>query len=167
MRKEGNKMLAVWLFIVSWCVVFLPAMARSQQVGPVTLTVGDGQGPPGSTANQVFLIPDNPDDRVRGGLQVDICRGSDLQLTGCTGIDRAAGFACDVSDQGNGCDRVILISLGGTPILTGIGPVVALDYNVALGATYGTSQILSMQSDQLFTCAPDPPPPAQSPKSAT
>ena len=55
------------LFVVSCClsVLLLPAVAQSQQ-GTVTLSAGDGAGPPGSTANPVLISLDNLDDRATG-----------------------------------------------------------------------------------------------------
>ena len=66
MINERKVILSLWLFVFSCCipVLLLPAVAQSQQ-GTVTVTVGDGVGPQGSTANPVLITLDNPDDRKK------------------------------------------------------------------------------------------------------
>ena len=138
----GKRMVILYAgLIVGFCFFgFSPSLSQAE----VTLTVGDGSGSPGSTDNPVVVSLANPDDAV-GGIQMDICEDKDDYLTPpvinvgpppeyddeCAPTDRAAGFDCLVNELPNGCCRVLLVSVAGSFVEEGEGPVFTLKYDVS------------------------------------
>jgi len=104
-------------------------------IRPLTLTVGDGAGYRGSHNNRVDVTLDNPVDKVRA-IQMDICDADErLMFKACKGIDRAADFRCETSEEREkGCLRVILLSLDDAAIEKGNGPIVELTYDISADA---------------------------------
>ena len=159
MRNERVKMLGVWLFIVSGCVLFLPTLAQSQQAGPVTLSILDGIGPPGTTKRPVTISLDNPDDRVAPAFLLELCRGGNLtphvvdpldpfdakfEMTPRT--DPLGSWFCSIdSDDLAACDTIGCVLLGLDPIDVGTGPIITLFYDVSLSAPMGSTALLTLQ----------------------
>jgi hypothetical protein len=144
-------------FLVHWVGVvcfFIHLPLAQAQVGTVTLSAGNGFGEPGTTGNPVAVSLDNQDDRVVS-VQFDICRGDDLTLRACESTVRTAGIGCISNDLGNGCDRVIFVSLGGDFIEAGTGPILTLSYDVDPGAPQGTCHDLTLENVFIPECVDD------------
>jgi len=136
--------------------LFLPTFAQSQ-VGTVTLSVGNGSGPPSSTDNPVQISLDNLDDRTTG-VQFDICRGSYLSLSACENTARTPSINCSSIDLGNGCDRILFFSFGGNFIEVGTGPIITLKYDVSAGApdpSVGYCYDLTLENATVTSCEDD------------
>jgi hypothetical protein len=102
----------------------------------VTLTVGRGSALPGATESPVAVSLDNPGNRIASGMTMDICDANDfLECTGCETTDRTSEFSCMVSEQTNGCCRVVLFSISSADIQTGTGPVARVLNTVSSGAS--------------------------------
>jgi len=130
-NRETCKVLSIQFFVV---LCFL-TLSLSFGYADVTLTIGDGSGPPGSTDNPVDVSLANPDDKVKG-VQVDICdEGDYLNCAGCEAEDtRAAFFSCSTYELANGCCRVILVSDLGLMIDEGAGSILTVHYDVSENA---------------------------------
>jgi len=99
----------------------------------IKVSVGDGSGFRGSTANLVEVSLDNPYDEVRG-IEIDICDIDNyLSCTACETTNRTSGFLCETNEV-NGCCRILLASLDADLIEEGNGPIFTLKYNVSAEA---------------------------------
>lgn len=105
---------------------------------PVTLTVGDGSGLPGSTGNVVPVSLDTLFVDVNT-IQMDVCDGDDtLICTGCDVAGRTPGtFTCSFNEQPDGCCRITFIDITDGVIEPGTGPVLTINYDVLPGAPAG------------------------------
>ena len=117
---------------------------------PLMLTVGDGAGYRGSWHNRVGVALDNPVDKVKA-IQMDICNPDDLLIfTACKGIDRAADFHCEMSEErDNGCVTLMLLSLDGAIIEKGNGPIVELTYDISRDAPEDTCRDFNLLYNML------------------
>lgn len=117
---------------VTSCIALVLPAANAQ----VTLTVGRGSALPGATESPVAVNLDNPGNNIASGMTMDVCDVNDLlECTGCETTDRTSDFSCMVSEQTNGCCRVVLFSLSSADIETGTGPIVTLLNDVSSGAS--------------------------------
>ena len=149
-----NTLLSSSQTIIFLCFLFLfPSLVLSQ-VGTVTLGVGNSFGEPGSTDNPVEISLDNQDDRATG-LQCDVCRGDNLNLSACENTVRTTGINCAFQDLGNGCDRILVYSLGGDFIESGTGPILTLNYDVATETPQGTCHGLTLANVFIPECLDD------------
>ena len=158
MIKEKKFILSKGIYVVSCCLalLFLPAVGHSQQ-GSITLIAEDGAGPPGSTANPVLIILDNPDDDVRS-ISFDICRGSYITLSNCSSTSSTTGLGCSTQDLGNGCDRILFLSFGSDFIAAGTGPIITLEYDVSVSApdpSLGFCESFDLQNVTIVSCVDD------------
>ena len=103
---------------------------------PVTITVGEGSGLPGSTGNAVDVSLDSLFVKVVA-VTMDVCDVDDyLTCTGCDLTERSSGFDCIVNELEDGCCRVVLFPTGGL-IEGGTGPIFTIAYDVSEGAPEG------------------------------
>ena len=124
---KKNKIVLIQLIATLFIFTLLLSISQAE----VTLTIGDGSGPPGSTGSQVAVSLDNPDDKVKG-VMVDVCDADDyLSCTECETTERASGFSCSTKMQENGCCRVLMFSFGSDSIEEGTGPVFTIMYDVS------------------------------------
>ncbi len=119
---------------------------------PVTVSVGDGIGIPGSAGNPVAVNLDTLFVDVNVAT-VDIC-DADNHLT-CTSCERAGrtpvGFSCRSAEQPNGCCRAMLYTMGSGVIEAGTGPILNISYSVNAGAPPGECRTLTVQNDNIAT----------------
>ena len=121
--------------------LFSPFAAHSQ----VTLTVGDGEGIPGS---QSILIQVNFTNNLKiKAAQVDVCdAGNYLALSevdGCETTERTTEFSCSYNDQDDqeGCVKVVLFSATEGLIEEGEGPIFVLNYDIKAQAPVDTLRL--------------------------
>jgi len=152
MLNKKTKMLAVELILILCFLTLLPSLAKSE----VTVSVGDGEGPPGSIGNTVAVSMENQNDQTKG-IQADICDADDyLTCTGCETTDRSAGFTCVTSPQ-NGCVRVLLMDISGVNIIeTGEGSILTLKYDVSAEAPSGQCDNLTLEEIKVSDKYGDP-----------
>jgi hypothetical protein len=114
---------------------------------PVTLSVGDGSGLPGTTGNTVAVSLDTLFLDV-DVVQLDICDVDDyLTCTGCELTGRTpAGFSCTHAETADGCCRLVLYVLGISVIEAGTGPIFNVTYSVSAGAPAGECRALNVQN---------------------
>ena len=116
--------------------VFCLTLSWTAVQAQVTLTVGRGSALPGATESPVTVNLDNPGNNIASGMTMDVCDVNDLlECTGCETTDRTGDFSCMVSEQANGCCRVVLFSISSADIETGTGPIVTLLNDVSSGAS--------------------------------
>ena len=133
--QKGNPepLNAYNLLLLLFLILCLPSVALCQ----MTLSVGNGAGVPGSSANEVVIGLNNPDARVKG-VQVDILdEGNHLTITGCETTGRASDFECVKNEREDGSARVILVSVTGGVIPEGEGGIVTLQYDLSGNAPLG------------------------------
>ena len=124
-------------------IFFLTICFSKAYPADVTLTVGDGEGAPGSSGNPVAVSLDNPIE-VKGGLQLDICDVDNYltpvlnddpppQYKHCNTTERTTSFECTVNELSSGCCRVLLFSTSesNTVIGEGTGSIFSLEYDVS------------------------------------
>jgi hypothetical protein len=129
-KRINNKVKITTIHFIAglWFVAFPLSTGLTADV---TLTVGSGAGPPGSTDASLEVSLDNPNDPVRS-IQMDVCDPEGyLACTGCEPTERASEFLCTSEEQGNGCCRIIFIDIGGASIIEGAGSVFVIAYNVS------------------------------------
>jgi len=114
----------------------------TDQCQPITITVEDGTGPPGSARGEVEVSLATSFSEVKG-MQMEICDTDNyLTCSGCTTTERTAGFTCS-SNEVNGCCRVSLVSFIGTLIEHGAGPIFTLAHRVSPSAPAGACRTLT------------------------
>jgi len=133
--------------------LFLPIIALFfilcfpwKSLAQVTLSVGDGNGVPGSSGNEVAISLENLDNLVLG-VQLDICDVGDyLVITGIETTSRTEGLDCDFNELENGCARILIFSFSLEPIEKGSGPVLIVKYEVKESAPLGECRTLNLEN---------------------
>ena len=133
--------------------LFLPIIALFfilcfpwKSLAQVTLSVGDGNGVPGSSGNEVAISLENLDNLVLG-VQSDICDvGDHLVITGIETTSRTEGFDCDFNELENGCARILIFSMSLETIEKGSGPILIVKYEVKESASLGETCILNLEN---------------------
>ena len=128
--------------IALFFILCFPLSALAQ----VTLSVGDGNGVPGSSGNEVAISLENLDNLVLG-VQSDVCDvGDHLVITGIETTSRTEGFDCDFNELENGCARILIFSMSLEPIEKGSGPILIVKYEVKESALLGETCILNLEN---------------------
>ena len=137
----------VIVMIASLVLIFSSSITEAQ----VTLSVGSYAVTQGSQDNQMEVSMDNPSDKVRS-IQMDICDVDDyMTCTSCESIMRAVGEGktCFASEQGNGCCRIVVVSLNlGEDyfIEEGTGPIITVSYDVSANAPVGQYRDINLEN---------------------
>ena len=155
MISKETKMISVQVIAFLCFLIFCNSLSHAA----VTLTIGEGSGPPGSTDNTVAVSLNNPADNV-GGMQVDVCdeddyltpvldEGTFSGYKDCDTINRASMFRCSVNELDNGCCRVILFSTdpSNSIIEKGTGDIFTLYYEVSGEANKGECRDLNPEKE--------------------
>ena len=135
--------------VVGSIVAFLLILCSSLTNAQVTLTIENSVGFRGANEGRVEVSLDNPDDKVQA-LQVDICDVDDyLACTGCNIAGRTPAELSCLSNEINGCCRVIVFPLNvitDHPIESGSGPIATVNYAVPEEAAVNECRNLTMEN---------------------
>lgn len=139
MTKKRARILPVQLFVTILFLVLFLSLSQAD----VTLTIGEGSGPPGSSENLVSVSLTNSVNKVKG-VQIDVCDVDDyLNCTGCEITDRTTDFTClsneitDPTESSYGCCRVGLFTMSGNLIEEGTGTIFTITFDVSDEAPLG------------------------------
>ena len=126
-------------------------------VGDVIVTIGDGNGSPGSTDNPVTISADNLSQNTTpiaaGEFRVVYDGSIGLTLVDVDTTARSAGFQTgwtqDTSNPSAVEAHIILYSLSAATISSGTGPILELLFDVDPAANAGNSSVLSFSRGSL------------------
>jgi hypothetical protein len=110
----------------------------------VTLTVPEASGDPGDT-NSVVNVWMNNQTNVRGVLFRLTDAPNNLTARLATPVGRASSFTTSFSDEGNYV-QVIMVSISGSVIPVGNGPIVQLTYRIDPAASVGDSSWMNLSN---------------------
>ena len=112
MKNKRLTSISIFTIILVLSILLFPYKTLSQ----VTIIVGNGFGPPGSSENEVVINLDNQNDNILG-IQLDLCDENDyLIVNNIETTSRTEGFSCEYNELSNGCIRIILFSMNLNPI---------------------------------------------------